>query len=66
MDGDQDMTEIRTTMRRGQKNKLIVLILLCLVSAVYGGWQYWIRIPEREAIFAEYVQAVKEAYRPRN
>ena len=59
MDRAHDMTEIRTSMRSGQKNKLIVLILLCLVSAVYGGWQYWIRIPEREAIFAEYVQAVE-------
>lgn len=52
------MAEIRTSMRAGQKYKLIVLLLLCLVSAVYGGWQYWIRLPEREAIFAQYTEAV--------
>jgi hypothetical protein len=53
------MAEIRTSMRSGQKYKMIVLTLICLISAAYGGWQYWIRLPERETIFTQYTQAVE-------
>ena len=54
------MDEIRTKLRKGQKTKLLVMTLLCLVSAVYGGWQYWFRLPEREQVYTEYMAAVEE------
>lgn len=53
------MVEIRTSLRKGQKIKLLVMSILCLAAAIYGGWQYWIRLPEREIIFEEYRQAVE-------
>lgn len=45
------MDPIRTSIRKGQKVKLIVMTVLCVGAAIYGGWQVWFRIPER---FAEY------------
>lgn len=48
------MEEIRTSLRKGQKVKLVVMTVLCLVAAIYGGWQYWIRLPQRQADFETY------------
>ena len=54
-----DMEEIRIHLRKGQKIKYLVLIALCTGCAVYGGWQYWFRIPERDATYLQYMQAVE-------
>lgn len=53
------MAEIRTSLRKGQKIKLLVMSILCLAAAIYGGWQYWLRLPERTAVFDEYREAVE-------
>lgn len=52
------MDEIRTSLRKGQKIKLLVMSILCLAAAIYGGWQYWIRLPERSDLFEAYREAV--------
>ena len=54
------MDEIRTSIRKGQKIKLIVMTLLCLVAVGYGAWQVWYRLPQREAEFEENRVASKE------
>lgn len=51
--------ELGSQMRKGQKIKLLVMALLCLGSAIYGGWQYWINLPERYATFETYKAAVE-------
>lgn len=51
------MDEIRTNLRKGQKTKLVVMMLICLIAAAYGGWQYWFRLPERVDQFETYKAA---------
>jgi hypothetical protein len=51
------MDEIRTSLRRGQKTKLLVMVILCVAAAAYGAWQYWIRLPQREMEFERYQTA---------
>ncbi|MCH2144569.1 MAG: hypothetical protein MK082_05415 [Phycisphaerales bacterium] len=58
--GNIDMDEIRTYLRKGQRTKYLVLTVLCAVSAVYGAWQYWFRIPERDRTYVEYMTAVEQ------
>ena len=53
------MDEIRTTLRKGQKVKLLVMLALCLVAGIYGGWKYWFQLPEKEAVYVEYMAAVE-------
>ena len=53
------MDEIRTTLRKGQKVKLLVMLALCLVAGIYGGWTYWFQLPEKEAVYVEYMAAVE-------
>ena len=53
------MNTIKTTMKKSQQIKLIVVGVLCLVSMVYGAWQVWSRIPERTEQFADYRAAIE-------
>ena len=50
---------IKTTMKKSQQIKLVVIGVLCLVSMAYGAWQVWSRIPERSAQFTTYRAAVQ-------
>ena len=53
------MNTIKTTMKKPQQIKLIVVGVLCLISVVYGAGQVWSRIPERAAQFATYRAAIE-------
>ena len=55
------MQSIHTPMKKGRKVKLIVMIAACIVSAAYGSWQVWIRIPER-VTEAETYRTAKKTY----
>jgi len=50
---------IKTTMKKSQQIKYLVIGLLCLVSVAYGAWQVWSRIPERTEKFLIYRAAVQ-------
>ena len=50
---------IKTTMKKSQQIKYLVIGVLCLVSAAYGAWQVWSRIPERTSQFLVYRAAVQ-------
>ena len=50
---------IKTTMKKSQQIKLVVIGVFCLVSMAYGAWQVWSRIPERSAEFTTYRAAVQ-------
>ena len=52
------MSTIKTTMKKSQQIKLVVIGVLCLVSMAYGAWQVWSRIPERMDQFLSYRAAV--------
>ena len=55
------MQGIQTPMKKGRRVKLIIMIGACLISAIYGSWQVWIRIPERTRE-AETYRAAKDVY----
>ena len=55
------MHAIQTPMKKGRRVKLIVMIVACVVSAAYGSWQVWVRIPERVAE-AETYRTAKKTY----
>lgn len=55
------MQSIQTPMKKGRRAKLIIMIVACIVSVVYGSWQVWIRIPERTSE-AETYRTAKEIY----
>lgn len=55
------MEAIQTPMKKGRKIKLISMIVICLVSAGYGSWQVWIRIPQRTQE-ADVYRAAKTTY----
>ncbi|MEE2681980.1 MAG: hypothetical protein VX641_06365 [Planctomycetota bacterium] len=50
---------IKTTIKKSQKIKYLVMGVLCLVSVAYGAWQVWSRIPERTSQFIIYRTAVQ-------
>ena len=52
------MNTIKTTMKKSQQIKLIVIGVLCLVSMAYGAWQVWSRIPDRNEQFVAYRNAL--------
>ncbi|MEC8560407.1 MAG: hypothetical protein VXY94_10040 [Planctomycetota bacterium] len=52
------MKRIKTTMKRSQSVKLLVMGAVCLGCTGYGAWQVWSRIPERTREYQTYQEAL--------
>jgi hypothetical protein len=47
---------IQTTVAPRQTWKLLIVAALCLVFAIWGAYDYWVRIPQRERDAARFVE----------
>ena len=52
------MKRIKTTMKRSQCVKLLVMGAVCVGCSGYGAWQVWSRIPERIREYQTYQEAL--------
>ena len=59
--GTTVMQSIHTPMKKGRKIKLIIMLVACVISIGYGGWQVWSRIPQRTEE-AETYRAAKDTF----